>query len=88
MGRIGKNYFKKGYVYDIKEDDIIDLKGDTKHVEDLEADENRVLSLKLTAQINNVIQTREVIQIVPEKNSTKVYSDKQVLIQKKRIMSP
>ena len=53
-------------------------------VQTLEAEENRLLSLKLTAQIHDVNQMGEVIQTIPEKNKTKVYGGEQVFFSEKR----
>ena len=32
MGGFRENYFKKAFIYDIKEDGIIELNGDTEHL--------------------------------------------------------
>ena len=84
MDGFGKNNFKKLHIYDIKDDDINELKGDTKYFDGQEPEENELLSLKLTAQIHYVNQKGEVIKTVLKNNRRKVYGGKQMFIHKKK----
>ena len=66
--------------YDIKEEDLTD---DTKDNIRLEVDECEDLSLKVAAQILEIINMESITSKVIDNKKPKVYVDRQVFLQKR-----